>query len=339
MDRKSIESAVKDQDVPRMLAFVQEIDDALSSPTRDLRDDIGDVLDARGLLVEKVRLVTAVNDEIDLVDVADLLTREAPVRSEVIKNIQAVGVLAHRGRLQRNGDRWNLATRTLGQVKRLCHGQAFFDYPVTHPATAFLVGEDLVVTLRHNVSFFPSLEDIRVIFNFELKSPGRPATCKLDFAPEEIFAVTDRYSLVDDSPDALIVLRLSRKVKDRTPVTCNFGTPIAAEGKVYMIGHPCGLPKIHADNAKVLDGSSPEAFTASLDAFAGNSGSPVFNAETDEVEGALARGGEDYETIGDGNGGHCRRVIIHQTPNLFPYKIVRIQKLKSLLGPQRRVSL
>jgi hypothetical protein len=39
-------------------------------------------------------------------------------------------------------------------------------------------------------------------------------------------------------------------------------------------------------------------FTANLDTYGGNSGSPVFNADSHEVEGVLVRGDTDFVPVG-----------------------------------------
>ena len=49
-----------------------------------------------------------------------------------------------------------------------------------------------------------------------------------------------------------------------------------------------------ADGAWVRKNTNPVFFQTNLDAFGGNSGSPVLNSETGEVEGILVRGEIDY---------------------------------------------
>jgi len=69
---------------------------------------------------------------------------------------------------------------------------------------------------------------------------------------------------------------------------------IAGNQPVHIIGHPVGLPAKYAAGAQVRDNSSAAYFVANLDSFGGNSGSPVFNAETHFVEGVLVRGDTDF---------------------------------------------
>ena len=56
-----------------------------------------------------------------------------------------------------------------------------------------------------------------------------------------------------------------------------------------MIGHPCGLPLKCAPGASI-DDFTDNYFRADLDVYSGNSGSPVFCAETHELIGIVSRG-------------------------------------------------
>jgi hypothetical protein len=53
--------------------------------------------------------------------------------------------------------------------------------------------------------------------------------------------------------------------------------------------YPCGLPIKFADGAKVTLNTNDQFFKATLDAYGGNSGSPVFGSNN-IVEGVLVRG-------------------------------------------------
>ncbi len=65
---------------------------------------------------------------------------------------------------------------------------------------------------------------------------------------------------------------------------------------VYMIGHPLGVAKKFTPNGFVLTTKDAETFTTTLDAFRGNSGSPVFDTVTHDLVGIL-KGGEDDFTM------------------------------------------
>ena len=77
-----------------------------------------------------------------------------------------------------------------------------------------------------------------------------------------------------------------------------------------MIGFPSGLPCKVAANAKVSQNTDTFVFTGNLDTYGGNSGSPVFNLTTHEVEGILVRGGEDFEFVTNTLGGCIQSVVL-----------------------------
>ncbi len=84
--------------------------------------------------------------------------------------------------------------------------------------------------------------------------------------------------------------RISARITDRPE-----GVQMAKEAEVYIIGHPCGLPlKVAAHPKSVVTKALPTTFVARLDAFGGNSGSPVFNRSTHRVEGILIEGQKDF---------------------------------------------
>ena len=68
---------------------------------------------------------------------------------------------------------------------------------------------------------------------------------------------------------------------------------LSESDEVYMVGHPDGLPQKITDGAIVRSTNLFHALT-NLDAYKGNSGSPVFNKQTNLIEGVLIFGERDY---------------------------------------------
>jgi hypothetical protein len=56
---------------------------------------------------------------------------------------------------------------------------------------------------------------------------------------------------------------------------------------LLVIGHPLGLPRKYSGRGQVMDNREPSYFETDLDVNGGNSGSPVLNPDTLEVEGIL----------------------------------------------------
>ena len=78
-------------------------------------------------------------------------------------------------------------------------------------------------------------------------------------------------------------------VTDRTPFTLSTGSLNSHEA-LSMIGYPLGFPTQVATNGYILfNDATRDSFFTNLDAFEGNSGSPVLNAKN-EVVGILVGG-------------------------------------------------
>ncbi len=70
-------------------------------------------------------------------------------------------------------------------------------------------------------------------------------------------------------------------------------TPIADKRAVHLIGHPWGLALKIAANARVLANGDAATFNASIDAYRGHSGAPIFDAQSHEVVGMVRGGPKD----------------------------------------------
>jgi V8-like Glu-specific endopeptidase len=94
-----------------------------------------------------------------------------------------------------------------------------------------------------------------------------------------------------------------------------------------VIGYPSGLPAKLAGGAKVFGTASPFFFSANLDTFGGNSGSPVFNAGSNRVVGILVRGAADYRPQGNCN-------VVNVLANTSAKEeATRISLVRPFLGP------
>lgn len=71
--------------------------------------------------------------------------------------------------------------------------------------------------------------------------------------------------------------------------------PIYKQG-VFMLGHPRGLPLMSTINGYVY-GEVRRKILCNLDAFAGNSGSPVYSTDNLNIIGMLVAGNEDSNTV------------------------------------------
>jgi V8-like Glu-specific endopeptidase len=95
------------------------------------------------------------------------------------------------------------------------------------------------------------------------------------------------------------LVKLDRKVKGQMIATLS-KKDIFFDQSIYVIGHPVGLPLKYAPGARVGD-IRGSYFTADLDVYSDNAGSPVFCSETHDVIGMVVRGdSRDFRWTGKG---------------------------------------
>jgi hypothetical protein len=195
--------------------------------------------------------------------------------------------------LQRQSDgSYALATELYRDAYRLCSSEPFAAQPIACFCSGFLVAQDVVATAGHCVKSKADLATIRFVFDFRMVDAERART---RFGADDVYAGKTLIGrqLASDGTDWALV-RLDRPVVGRTPVKVRATGKVTNAQSLFVIGHPCGLPQKYAPGAKVRDNAPAPFFVANLDTYGGNSGSPVFNADTVVVEGILVRGENDF---------------------------------------------
>lgn len=178
----------------------------------------------------------------------------------------------------------------------LCGREPFQDQPSCATGSAFLLTPTIVATAAHclDVSNFHKFS---LVFDFEAREDG---SVPRSYSPDQIYAVKRYIGGHFDTEGAdWALVELDRRVAGREPLAFRRAGKAEEGSSVYVIGHPSGLPKKIAGNAVIRSNSHPDYFVANLDTYGGNSGSPVFNALTHEVEGLLVRGQSDFTPLGD----------------------------------------
>lgn len=177
------------------------------------------------------------------------------------------------------------------QFANLCPEERFADQPAHAECSAFLVGEDLLATAGHCVNELACASGLlRWVFDYRIENLDG-----LELSLDNIYECKEVLLHKNDFVEDYALIRLDRPVLDRSPLSFRTQGEVEMETPLVIIGHPGGIPTKIASDAQVRNTSSPYTFIANLDAFGGNSGSPVLNAETGIVEGILVRGERDYE--------------------------------------------
>ena len=207
-------------------------------------------------------------------------------------------VTARTGLTDVGNGQWELNTVSWTSVSGypVCSNERFRGQP--RPAaggdcTGFLAGPDIFVTAGHCIDD-QSCAGRAFVFGFRMEEDGSGARTIFDH--DEVYYCSEVLARQLSNGRDWAVVRLDREVTGADPL------PIRASGRVShgtplaMIGHPVALPMKMASDASVQSPtlSTLPFFSANLDAYGGNSGSPVFNTESYAVEGILVRGLTDF---------------------------------------------
>lgn len=179
----------------------------------------------------------------------------------------------------------------------ICESEKFATQEMGGMCSGFLVGPDLLVTAGHCVESLSQCKEQLWVFGYYADSRGETVRSvpKIDTYKciEVIERVQDSSWYFSQKRDYALI-RLDRKVEGRKHLKIRTEGQIEKDAPVTIIGNPMGLPTKIASGAKVRDNTPKNYFVTNLDSFQGNSGSAVFNAKTNAVEGILVRGEVDY---------------------------------------------
>ncbi len=248
-------------------------------------------LDARtapGAKGPRPQVIYGTDDRLDLKDVRD---------PALLALARSTAAMVNVGDLVPLGGGWSrLRGGGYGPSYNLCHDERFYDQLSVADCTGFLVAPDVIATAGHCVQSTAECRRNAWVFSFEIDGSGRDASVVGD---DDVYACRALVgSLLNSKGSDWALVRLDRPAAGRAPLALRRSGKIQKGEGVTLIGHPAGLPKKIADGARVRAANSPAFFTAETDSYGGNSGSPVFNANTLEVEGILVRGEADFERHG-----------------------------------------
>ncbi|MEZ4814275.1 MAG: serine protease [Bdellovibrionota bacterium] len=185
-------------------------------------------------------------------------------------------------------DRYELPKRTLRAAMGVCTTERFSTQRTAAECTGFLIAPDVLVTAGHCMedSFDCKSNYWAFDYLYTTRSLGE----------SQVFECDSIIARELSSKNDFAIIQLNKVAEGRTPLKLRRSGTISASDGVAVIGHPSGLP------LKITDGGTVRApnpslnyFVSTLDTYGGNSGSPVFNTSTLEVEGILVRGESDYK--------------------------------------------
>jgi len=224
-----------------------------------------------------------------------------------IEKSQSVALRVSKRRLtvdREDADRILFSLITLERsMPQLCKDERFIKQVSLGSCSGFLIGPKTLVTAGHCMTSENECENNRWVFGFkenvtELKS-NQVYSCKKIVSQRYVYdrsEVSD-YAVIELDRDVTNYVPLERRKFGLAP----YNTPL------LVLGHPLGLPMKATDGGVVSRMNDIERltklnslklkmnyFTANLDSYGGNSGSPVFNLRSGKVEGILIQGAEDF---------------------------------------------
>lgn len=225
--------------------------------------------------------------------------------------------------IYKDGDQYSFPTRSLSYKMNVCESERFKDQVSLSDCTGFLVGKDILVTAGHCMETKSDCKRNQWVFGFDDTSKR--------FSQDQVYSCAEvieqeaKYNLLGYAKD-FAVIRLDREVVGRAPLKFRSKGKLSKGSRLAVIGHPVGLPMKTADDGRVKN-TYGLTFKANLDTYGGNSGSPVFNLKTLEVEGILVQGKNDFESKEDEI---CYVSSYAKGKGEKVYKINKIKSLKKL---------
>lgn len=182
----------------------------------------------------------------------------------------------------------NLKFEFKEEDKLLCSSVKFYQQKTAPFCTAFAVSDDIIITAGHCVSD-SNLDEI--VFVFDLKLDNKDDDFSI-ISEEQIFypkVILDRvYDSIKKLDYTIIEVEKTIPKNRILDYSLNFNYTIGTRN--YIIGHPSGLPIKFAPDGYITQRPSLNHFQTNLNAFSGNSGSPIFDEKSNKVIGIFIAG-------------------------------------------------
>lgn len=229
-----------------------------------------------------------------------------------------------------------LRVKNYGKAFNLCQSEPFYHQKIAagRLCTGFLVKEDIIATAGHCLDEH-NIKDLCFVFGYKMVDSSGQIP---EIQQKDIYKgvkIINRICKREGNQSDWALVKLDRKVVGQEVVTLS-KKKIATKKLIYIIGHPVGLSLKYSSEARV--GSISEAyFSADLNVYNGNSGSPVFDSKTHEVIGIVVRGHtRDFRLVES-----CWRSVIYSRTDIWSPnpQCTRVSEFISYVEPSMEVEV
>jgi V8-like Glu-specific endopeptidase len=177
----------------------------------------------------------------------------------------------------------------------ICKSEKFSSNLTINGCTGFLIGDKILVSAGHCFMSDSDCQSKSIIFDDLIINEKTNSVISLK---KNIFkcskVISSEFDF--DAKKDFSIIELDRSTKRSYLSLNNNQENLKLNDSVFMIGHPLGNALMYSKNSAVTENElNSTIFKSAINSFEGNSGSPVFNATTNKVEGILVYGEEDFQ--------------------------------------------
>ena len=236
----------------------------------------------------------------------------------IIKNSESIGCLIDAEQLDYIGDsvfRLDLS-RIFGKTYRVCPDEPYYSQPTVGFGTAFFIDNDKIITALHCFDD-RKISDVYFVLGYVLSNID--GTISPEFDNHQVFKIKKVIRKFVEYD--IVILQLDKSYNEFFPeIARNYEYSI--KKPIYALGYPVGLPLKITTNASIKSKPDNLFIYTTLDTYHGNSGSPVFDKETNQIIGVLLEGGTDFV-----NQGNCNRSYLCASSDCLGEKVLQLSTI------------